>query len=557
MAVPSVFISYRRTDTTSGYASWLYERLAALFGPEHVFMDVDSLPLGVDFVEYLDRALRTTDAALILIGPGWLDAVDEAGARRLDDPGDFVRLEVGAALRAGVRVIPVLVDGAQMPKSSRLSEDLRQLARRQALIFQRHGDAAVKELITAVEQAALERELAEHEAAEAAARISDSPALETSPRAESPTLEPTVGMDATAPESPPRPATTETAVEGEERTDVAGPAQAVVPRRRGPRFVILLAAGALIATAAVGVVIAVGSGSGKHNQSLASGAIRVGNSPDGIVVAQGIVWVSNAGDGTITRIHQATGDVVNKISFASHSAPAAPIAFWQDKIWVGDDSRGTVDEINPASGKTIRAIPVGGQPCAVTVASKSLWVANYNDTIARIAGAGPAQLIPAANGSKRFAELNGSLWVANQDAGSVTRIDPGYATIHVGGHPAAITGVGGSLWLADRDRNVITRINPGSGTAIGSPIPIGSDPRHIAPDGVSRWVANFGDGTVTWINSSTGRVATIKVGGHPDAITASDGVVWVGVWSRKTPQYQGPSGGVVRIKDSTGRVSGT
>lgn len=93
--MPHVFISYRRSDTTSGYASWIYDRSASKFGTENVFMDMDSLPLGVDFVAHLERALSLADVALVLIGPGWLEASDERGARRLDNPHDFVRIEVG------------------------------------------------------------------------------------------------------------------------------------------------------------------------------------------------------------------------------------------------------------------------------------------------------------------------------------------------------------------------------------------------------------------------------------------------------------------------------
>jgi hypothetical protein len=133
--MPNVFISYRRSDTTAGYASWIYERLEAAFGAGHVFMDVDSLPLGIDFVEHLERALSTTDVALVLIGPGWLEAADETGARRLDDPDDFVRIEVAAALRASLRVIPVLVDGAQMPKSRPLWEDADSVSDRAGRMF--------------------------------------------------------------------------------------------------------------------------------------------------------------------------------------------------------------------------------------------------------------------------------------------------------------------------------------------------------------------------------------------------------------------------------------
>jgi len=132
----NVFISYRRTDTTSGYASWLYDCLANEYGTDRVFMDVDSLPIGVDFVEQIELAVAGTDIALVLIGPGWLQAADGTGSRRLDDPEDFVRVEVSAALRSSSLVIPVLVDGAQMPKRDQLPKDLQPLTRRQALIFE-------------------------------------------------------------------------------------------------------------------------------------------------------------------------------------------------------------------------------------------------------------------------------------------------------------------------------------------------------------------------------------------------------------------------------------
>ena len=151
--MPKVFISYRRSDTTPGYASWIYDRLAETFGADSVFMDIDSLPLGVDFVEQLERSLHQTDVALILIGPNWLAASDESGARRLDDPDDFVRLEVAAALRAETRVIPVLVDGARMPAGHELPEELGFLARRQALVFVRHGGGAIRDLVNAIRDA--------------------------------------------------------------------------------------------------------------------------------------------------------------------------------------------------------------------------------------------------------------------------------------------------------------------------------------------------------------------------------------------------------------------
>ena len=127
-----IFISYRRDD--SAYpAGWLYDRLAERFGAEQIFKDVDSIELGEDFVQEIGEAVGQADVLLALIGERWLNAADEHGGRRLDDPDDFVRIEIEAALEREVRVIPILVEGAGMPREEQLPESLKPLARRQAL----------------------------------------------------------------------------------------------------------------------------------------------------------------------------------------------------------------------------------------------------------------------------------------------------------------------------------------------------------------------------------------------------------------------------------------
>ncbi|MGH3039402.1 MAG: TIR domain-containing protein, partial [Gaiellaceae bacterium] len=127
-----VFISYRRDDTAYP-AGWLFDRLAERFGVEQIFKDVDSIELGDDFVEVLDEAVGSTDVLLALIGDKWLTITGDDGRRRLDDPDDFVRLEIEAALKQKVRVIPILVEGAEMPSADELPSSLTPLARRQAL----------------------------------------------------------------------------------------------------------------------------------------------------------------------------------------------------------------------------------------------------------------------------------------------------------------------------------------------------------------------------------------------------------------------------------------
>jgi len=96
-AASRIFISYRRDDTAYA-AGWLFDRLVDAFGPEQVFKDVDSIALGDDFVDAITAAVSSMDVLLALIGDKWLGMVDEHGERRLDDPDDFVRLEIAAAL---------------------------------------------------------------------------------------------------------------------------------------------------------------------------------------------------------------------------------------------------------------------------------------------------------------------------------------------------------------------------------------------------------------------------------------------------------------------------
>jgi tetratricopeptide (TPR) repeat protein len=127
-----IFMSYRREDTAYP-AGWLYDRLAGHFGRGQVFKDIDSIGLGDDFVEVINTAVESCDVLLALIGDRWLTVTGQDGRRRLDNPGDFVRLEIEAALTRNVRVIPILVEGARMPHEDELPASLAKLARRQAL----------------------------------------------------------------------------------------------------------------------------------------------------------------------------------------------------------------------------------------------------------------------------------------------------------------------------------------------------------------------------------------------------------------------------------------
>ena len=123
-----VFISYRRDDSAAS-AGRVYDRLARRLGAENVFFDVDNIPPGVDFVDVLSERVGKCDALVAVIGRDWTSAAGKDNRRRLDDPNDFVRIEIEAALTRGVRVIPVLVEGAAMPGADELPESLKKLAR--------------------------------------------------------------------------------------------------------------------------------------------------------------------------------------------------------------------------------------------------------------------------------------------------------------------------------------------------------------------------------------------------------------------------------------------
>lgn len=128
-----IFINYRREDT-SGEAAHLAADLGEELGISRVFIDIDTIGPGVDFVQRIDSALTTVDVVLVLIGDRWLSVTDSEGKRRLDNEGDFVVMEIAKALqRTDVTVVPVLVEGATMPTEAQLPPAIKELARRNAL----------------------------------------------------------------------------------------------------------------------------------------------------------------------------------------------------------------------------------------------------------------------------------------------------------------------------------------------------------------------------------------------------------------------------------------
>jgi len=127
-----IFLSYRRQDSQSATGR-LADRLEEHFGPARVFHDHESIIAGEDFAEAIRRAINSSTVVLAIIGHDWVDVRNAAGTRRLDDPADFVRLEIEASFEAGIAVIPVLVEGAAMPAQAQLPPSLAAFARCQAV----------------------------------------------------------------------------------------------------------------------------------------------------------------------------------------------------------------------------------------------------------------------------------------------------------------------------------------------------------------------------------------------------------------------------------------
>jgi hypothetical protein len=127
----NIFVNYRRDDS-AGHAGRLFDRLEGRF-PGRVFMDVDTIEPGIDFKDVIDQAVGCCEVLIVVIGREWLHLKDATGQRRLDNPNDFVRMEIGTALDRHIRVIPVLVEGAAMPRPEELPPDLVKLTRRNAI----------------------------------------------------------------------------------------------------------------------------------------------------------------------------------------------------------------------------------------------------------------------------------------------------------------------------------------------------------------------------------------------------------------------------------------
>jgi hypothetical protein len=129
-----IFISYRRRDDPGG-AGRLFDALKEAFDPDRLFLDVDSIEPGQDFCDVIEDRIAKSAVLLAVIGQHWVDASDDRGNRRLDDPQDYVRMEIETAMKQDKRVIPVLIGEARMPGADVLPESIRKFARHNAVML--------------------------------------------------------------------------------------------------------------------------------------------------------------------------------------------------------------------------------------------------------------------------------------------------------------------------------------------------------------------------------------------------------------------------------------
>lgn len=163
-----IFINYRRGED-SGFVQAILSRLENAFASDRIFIDVDSMEPGTDFVRVLGEQVAQCDLFLAVIGKRWVEARDVSGARRLDSTADFVRIEIASALEQGKRVIPILLDDAQMPKPDQLPANVKELSSRSAFRlthdrFKAEAASLVVALRKIMEDVQIERENAASEA---------------------------------------------------------------------------------------------------------------------------------------------------------------------------------------------------------------------------------------------------------------------------------------------------------------------------------------------------------------------------------------------------------
>lgn len=312
------------------------------------------------------------------------------------------------------------------------------------------------------------------------------------------------------------------------------------------RSAFLVSAGALlcVVVAAVIVTTVIGFGSDATQERIGPNAVGeidvdkaeligefpVGNGPSDIAVELDSLWVSNAFDGTVSRI-DLRGDRPG--TTIRVGGDPAGIAVGEDAVWVARESARSVVQINRESNTVVRTIAVGNGPAAIAVGAGSVWVANRIDgTVSRLdpRTGRQARVIPIGGQLGDLVVNGASVWVSRPDAGSVIRIDARTGqivkVISVGNGALGLVASGEAIWVANSEDDTVSKIEPAT-NSVGATIGVGDDPTALAAAGNGIWVSNRIAGTVMRIDLEDGRVdETIEVGNSPNAIAAGGERIW-------------------------------
>jgi YVTN family beta-propeller protein len=500
---PRIFIAYRRDDS-QGFARSIHDRLALRFGPDAVFRDINDIEPGRPWEEAIDAALGSCDVFVLLIGRGWLDATDEDGNRRIDDPEDRHRREIETAIRRRVRMFVALMEDADMPRKKQLpqtpvgreSEGLQIVPALHALRIADHAfDYGIDELVKSIERAATRAGVADGDRErEDAAK----PRREEERRREE-------GEE-------------ERKREDEER-------QREEERKRRLRMLAAVGLGAV--AVAVAAFLIVSSGGDDEAAAVDGAPIEVGDFPVDLAFGEGGLWVANRLGGSVSFID---GEPPEVVSTGQLGGAPEGVAVGGGSVFVADGGGDTVSELGP-DGEPVGEISVALNPAEIAVNGKGVWVANTgSDTVSRINEAS-IQSIPVGDEPYGLASGAGAVWVTNRADGTVSRIDLSESSagdpIPVGAEPKGIAVGDDAVWVANTTDGTVSRIDLQSLTA-GDPIGVGTEPRGVVSAFGSVWVANGGSNSVSQIDPEQEEVVqTIDVGVGPEGITAGPVSVWV------------------------------
>jgi DNA-binding beta-propeller fold protein YncE len=237
--------------------------------------------------------------------------------------------------------------------------------------------------------------------------------------------------------------------------------------------------------------------------------IPVGKNPDGVAVAGPAVWVVLSDDDAVRRIDEAYEAPVLGASVEVGDRPEG-ISIGEQLVWVVNSGSDSVSRLDRATATYVGSqIGVGALPIGVFVGRESTWITNNGDDSVTRINTKTSEIIdmriPVGDKPRGVVQGAGSVWVANSGDGTVSRLDarsgePMGQPIQVGRNSRDIAFGEGFVWVTSRDENSVTRIDPESGRVVGSPIPVGTEPLGVAVGAGSVWVANFRDNTVTRID---------------------------------------------------------